>query len=83
MTALLGWLIGRTWTASAAIALAGLVFALGPGHNIPFLGSTPGAMKGVVILLLVILISSLVLVEVEWRLRGGLAGVSNATGTEV
>ena len=64
-------------------ALAGLAFALGPGHNIPFLGSTPGTMKGVAILLLVILISSVVLVEVEWRLRGGLARTSEATGIEV
>ena len=36
-----GWL-GRTRRAALATAVAGLVFALGPGHNIPFLGGTPG-----------------------------------------
>jgi hypothetical protein len=77
MGALLGWLIGRTWTASAATALAGLVFALGPGHNIPFLGGTPATMKGVTILLIVILISAVVLVEAEWRLRGFSMTITN------
>lgn len=70
MGALLGWLIGRTWSAALATAVAGLAFALGPGHNIPFLGSTPATLKGVSILLIVIIVSALVLVEVEWRLRG-------------
>ncbi|MFQ5942449.1 MAG: hypothetical protein ACE5JF_02740 [Anaerolineales bacterium] len=69
--ALLGWLFGRTREASVATALAGLVFALGPGPNIPLLGGTPGTMKGLAILLLVIVVSAVVLVEIEWRLRGG------------
>ena len=36
---LAGWLIGHTSRAALATALAGFIFALGPGHNIPFLGS--------------------------------------------
>ena len=46
---------------SAAVistAVAGVVFALGPGHNIPFLGNTPGVWKGLALLLAIILISS-------------------------
>ncbi len=70
MGGLLGWLIGGTKAAAISTAIAGLAFALGPGHNIPFLGSTPGAMKGLSILLLVILVSGFVLVELDWRLRG-------------
>lgn len=70
---LLGWLIGGTRAAAIATAIAGLAFALGPGHNIPFLSGTPATMKGIAILLLVILASAVVLVEVEWRLRGTVA----------
>ena len=73
MGALLDWLIGRTREASVATALAGLVFALGPGHNIPFLGSTAGKAKGLAILLLVILVSAVALVEIEWWMRGVVA----------
>jgi len=58
-----GWLIGHTPRAALATALAGFVFALGPGHNIPFLGSTPGNAKGVVLLLSIVVVSSFVLVE--------------------
>ena len=60
--ALIGWLIGRTWRSAGATALAGLIFALGPGHNIPFIGSTPGVPKEVAIMTAVILVSSIVLV---------------------
>ena len=34
--ALVGWFVGRTRLAVIAMALAGVAFALGPGHNIPF-----------------------------------------------
>jgi hypothetical protein len=57
-----GWLIGRTPRAALATALAGFVFALGPGHNIPFLGNTPGTGKGIVLLIAIILSASIVLV---------------------
>jgi hypothetical protein len=63
-----GWIICRTRRASLSTALAGLIFALGPGHNIPFLGSTPGTMKGVAILLAIVLVSAVVMVELHARL---------------
>ncbi|UCH60817.1 MAG: hypothetical protein JSV61_04875 [Anaerolineales bacterium] len=59
----LGWWVGRTRRAAFATALAGFVFALGPGHNIPFIGGTPGVMKELLIMSAVILVSALVLVE--------------------
>src|SRR5262249_42864513 len=33
--ALAGWLLARNWQGTVATAIAGLAFALGPGHNIP------------------------------------------------
>lgn len=67
---LLGWLIGRSREAALSTALAGFLFALGPGHNIPFLGNTPAAPKGFVLLLAVISFSSLLLVELHYRIGG-------------
>lgn len=67
---LLGWLIARTPRAALATGLAGLIFALGPGHNIPFLGNTPGTLKGIVIVLLIILSASFVLVEASAMMNG-------------
>jgi hypothetical protein len=61
---LAGWLIGQSRQTALSTALAGLIFALGPGHNIPFLGSTPGTGKGILILLAIVLVSTFVLVEV-------------------
>lgn len=72
---LAGWLIGRTSRAALATALAGFIFALGPGHNIPFLGSTPGTLKGIMILLAIILSATIVLVGSS-TLMGGWA-ISN------
>lgn len=60
---LAGWWLGHTPRASFATALAGFIFALGPGHNIPFLGSTPAVGKGIVLLVITIAISAVVLVE--------------------
>lgn len=60
---LAGWLIGRTRRAALAMALAGLAFALGPGHNVPFLGNTPAAGKGLILLAAVIAAAATVLVE--------------------
>jgi len=40
---LVGAWLGRTRRAALATAVAGFVYALGPGHNIPFLGGTPGS----------------------------------------
>jgi hypothetical protein len=67
---LAGWWLGHTARAAAATALAGFVFALGPGHNIPFLGSTPAAGKGILLLAAIILVSAVVLVESQaWLAR--------------
>lgn len=62
---LVGWWLGRTRRAALATAVAGFVFALGPGHNIPLIGGTPGVGKELAIMALVISISALVLVEVH------------------
>lgn len=58
-----GWLIGRTRRAAFATALAGFVFALGPGHNVPFLGNQPATGKGIILLIAIVLTASIVLVE--------------------
>lgn len=63
MGALLGWLIGRTTQAALATAVAGFIFALGPGHNIPLIGGTPGVVKELAIMTAVIVVAALVLTE--------------------
>ncbi len=68
--ALAGWWLGRTGRAALATALAGLAFALGPGHNIPFLGHTPGAGKGIVLLAAAVFVAAIVLVEGQVWLKG-------------
>jgi hypothetical protein len=65
-----GLLIGHTWRAALSTALAGLIFALGPGHNIPLIGGTPGVGKEVVIMIAIISVSALVLVETHRLLTG-------------
>jgi hypothetical protein len=55
-----GWLIGRTRRAALAMALAGFVFALGPGHNVPFLGNTPATAKGLALLGVLIVVGAVV-----------------------
>jgi len=68
--ALAGWLLGRTPQAALATAVAGLVFAIGPGHNIPFLGNTPVVGKGLALLAAITLVSAVVLVEGDaWLAR--------------
>ena len=61
--ALLGWLVGGSSSAARAMALAGLIFALGPGHNVPLIGGTPGVGKELAIMATIIAASALVLVE--------------------
>ncbi|HEU5103716.1 MAG TPA: hypothetical protein VFU22_32090 [Roseiflexaceae bacterium] len=63
-----GWL-GRSRRAALATAVSGFVFALGPGHNIPFIGGTPGVAKELAILAAVVVVSALVLVEGHAWLR--------------
>ena len=67
---LAGWWLGHTGRAAFATALAGFVFALGPGHNVPLLGNTPAVGKGVVLLIIIIFVSAIVLVESQaWLAR--------------
>jgi len=74
---LVGWWLGRTRRAALATAVAGFVFALGPGHNIPFIGGTPGVGKELAIMAVVIGVSALVLVEVHaWLSTGRRGGIS-------
>jgi hypothetical protein len=63
-----GWIICHTRKAALSTALAGLIFALGPGHNIPFLGNTPGTLKGVAMLFAIVIVSAVVLVETHARI---------------
>ena len=68
MGGIAGWIIRRTCKAVLATALAGIIFALGPGHNIPFLGNTPGTLNGVAILFAIVMVSAMVLVETRARI---------------
>jgi hypothetical protein len=67
---LVGWRLGRTRRAALATAVAGFVFALGPGHNIPFIGGTPGVGKEIAIMAAVTLVAALALVEGHAWLAG-------------
>lgn len=67
---LAGWLLGHTGRAALVTALAGLVFAIGPGHNIPLLASTPAAGKGLILLGIIVIVATWVLVESQaWLAR--------------
>jgi hypothetical protein len=68
MGAIVGWLVGRTRRAIVLMAGAGFVLALGPGHNIPFLGASSAVGKELVILAAVVVVASIVLVETNARL---------------
>jgi hypothetical protein len=60
---LVGRRLGSTSRAVLAMGLAGFVFALGPGHNIPLLAGTSGVGKGTLLLVAITAVSTLVLVE--------------------
>jgi MFS family permease len=64
----LGWLSARTRRAAMATAAAAFVFALGPGHNIPFLGGTSGVPKELVLIGASVTVAAVVLVEGHARL---------------
>jgi len=65
-----GWFLAHTSRAAIATAVAGIVYALGPGHNIPLLGGTAAAGKGLILLLAITLVAAVVLVEMNaWLLR--------------
>jgi hypothetical protein len=61
----IGWHVGRSRRSAVSAAIACAIFALGPGHNIPFLGGSPVAGKGIAILIAVISSASFVLVELD------------------
>lgn len=65
-----GWVLGRSPRAAISTSIAGLAFAIGPGHNIPFLGGTQSAIKGLVLLAVIVLVSSIIIVEGVARLTG-------------
>jgi hypothetical protein len=64
--ALIGWWLARSRRAVLATALAGIVFALGPGHNTTFVTLAPGvarvALKMFTLLAVIIFIAAVVLV---------------------
>jgi hypothetical protein len=64
----LGAWLGRTRRATIMTFIAALTLALGPGHNIPFLGTTTGVGKEITIIALVNIVSALTLVEVHAQL---------------
>jgi hypothetical protein len=66
--AIIGALVGRTRRAAVTTMVAGVALGIGPGHNIPLLGGTPGVGRELVILGVVLLTSGVVLVEAEARL---------------
>ena len=67
---LVGWILGHTGRAALVTALTGLVFAIGPGHNIPLLASTTAAGKGIILLVAIVIVASWVLVESQtWLAR--------------
>jgi hypothetical protein len=75
---LVGWWLGRTRRAALATALAGFVFALGPVHNIPFIGGTSGVGKEIAIMTAVILVSAIALVEAHaWLAAPGTRDLRN------
>jgi hypothetical protein len=71
---LVGWWLGHTRRAALATGVAGFVFALGPGHNIPLIGGTPGVGKELAIMTAVTFVSALVLVEGHAWLSTGRSG---------
>jgi hypothetical protein len=66
--AVVGWVLGRTRRATQTTALAGFVFALGPGHNIPFFGGTPSLDTELGLMTWSTIAAAVVLVEVDARL---------------
>ena len=67
---LLGWWLGRTLRAALALAVAGLIFAMGPGHNIPFIGGAGDVGKELALMGALIAVAAGVLVEAHARLAG-------------
>lgn len=62
---MVGWVVGRTRAAAMTTAVAGFVLALGPGHNIPLIGGTPGVATEVGLLTAAVVVAAVTLVEVD------------------
>jgi hypothetical protein len=71
----LGWWLTHSPRAAFTTAIAGLAFAVGPGHNVPFFGTTPAAFKGFALLAIIAAVSAIALVESEAALRSGNMGL--------
>ena len=73
---LVGWAAGRSRGTAGRGALAGLLLAIGPGHNIPFLAGTPAVPTEVAILVVVVAAAATTFAVLEsTRHRVGPAGV--------
>jgi hypothetical protein len=66
MGALIGWWLGRSKRSALATGLAGVMFALGPGHNTAFVTLVPGvgglALKMLALMAVIIFVAAVVLV---------------------
>ena len=69
--AALGAWLGRSAGSAAITGLAAVAFAIGVGHNAPFLGASPVAIKMWVIMLAATVAAAVVLVVADWLLRRG------------
>lgn len=68
MGAIVGWVLAGTGRAARMTALAAVVLAIGPGHNIPLLGGTGALGTELSILAGVAAVASVVLVESDaWQ----------------
>jgi len=75
--ATVGVLIRKTRRFAGTGALAGLLLAAGPGHNIPVVASTAAARLEMSILLVVLAVASVVL-PVSYSLLGGAGSASRS-----
>lgn len=62
---MVGWVVGRTRAAAMTTAVAGFALALGPGHNIPLIGGTPGVATEVGLIAAALVAAAVTLVEVD------------------
>lgn len=85
MGALIGWWLGRSKRAALATGLAGIVFALGPGHNTAFVTIVPGvemlALKMLALMSIIIFVAATVLVYAD-RALGRSDGLSAGKGSD-
>ena len=84
MGAVIGALVGRTWRSAGACALGAVLLAVGPGHNIPMLASTPAVPRELALLLAVFAVSAVAFTSAYRRLvRDGASAQSARSGVAV